>query len=268
MLNSQQHKLINKRKTLYPKIFIILILVLIVWVNLIKNEQFANWVDAQIAQTAFAASGVQQGAHQVSQYFKDLFRFNSIRNEYYRLKSIETLLKKREAEIDKSISTNQNSSFNLIECKALLSDVEGTSGIFIINKGKNDGFKEGMNVIIDNKVLVGKIIEVLPRYSKVESIYNPKTTISVIDLRSSEIGLAKYDNKGFLKLTLYSNPEQFQIGDVLVTSLENKDFLQGLLVGKITSITATDVTAQKNIFIEPFFKLPFINTVYVITDYP
>jgi len=194
-----------------------------------------------------------------------LLHFKTIRNEYYQLKANQI------ADVNNLYWQSVCSKpqlYNTVQANALISDIEGASGIFLINKGKTDNIKVGMNVILDNSVLVGRVVEVFTNYAKVESLYSPNISINTINLASNEVALTKRDNKGFLKLTLFSDPSKFKIGDSLVTSLDNKEFLRGLLVGKISNIVFQKSLNQPDIFIEPFFKLPYLNIVYVITTYP
>lgn len=240
-------------------------ILLIIWGSLITRKNFWSFWNPKLISSAYATSlNAQRNIHAPLGFFQDLFRFGSIRNEYYRLSTEEAIKFKSPA----TTTPLQSNIYKTIEASSLISDLEGTSGVFIINKGSEDQIKVGMNVIIQDSILVGKVIEVFNNHSKVESLYSPNVSISVIDSKTNAIALIKRDNKGFLKLNLFAQADKFKMNDPLVSSLENKDYIRGLLVGKITNIIYTKTLVNPDIFVEPFFKLPYLDKVYIITNYP
>lgn len=220
---------------------------------------------------------VQQKANFITQFLSDFWNFYKIRNDYYRLKEKEgdftkyhgtmSILKFENEKLHK-ILNSESHKFDIIPSKVLIGDLNGIDGVFIINRGSNDGLKIGMNVILPENVLVGKIIEIASSYSKVVSIYNSSINLSIINVDKGYSALLKKENSGLLTLKFYPENSQFDINDVFITSNENKDFIQGLLVGKIKNIRPTSISNQKNIIIEPFFELPRLQNVFVISNYP
>ena len=69
---------------------------------------------------------------------------------------------------------------------------------------------------------------------------------------------------GNLKITLYSEDEDFKKGDIIKTSLENSDFIQGLLIGKVFDIKIE--STYQNILIEPFFNFNQLSNVLLIIE--
>jgi len=240
-------------------------LILIIWGTLITRNSFWSFWNPKLVNSAYSTSfNAQKNLHAPLGFFEDLFHFGSIRSEYYRLRTEEAI----RLNSPSTTVVAQSKIYKTIEANSLISDLDGVSGVFIINKGSNDKIRIGMNVIIGDSVLVGKVIEVFSDHSKVESLYSPNISISVIDSSSNAIALVKRDNKGFLKLNLFTETSKFNMNDPLVSSLENKEYLRGLLVGKISNIVHSKTLAQPNIFVEPFFKLPYLDKVYVISTYP
>jgi len=125
-----------------------------------------------------------------------------------------------------------------------------------------------MNVIIPDDILVGRIIEVFKNYSKVESISSSNTNLSVLSVDKNYLALLKKDSNGSLVLKFYADDCIFNNNDVFITSSENKEYISGLLVGKIKAIKNTPLTNQKSIFIDLFFEPSKLRNVFVITNYP
>ncbi len=223
------------------------------------------------------AQPAQEKTGYVVQWLGDLFNFTKIRNDYYRLKEKEknfnqnagevSVLKNENADLYKLLKSDTN-KFNILPAKVLVGDINGSDGIFIINRGLNDNLKVGMNVIIPDNVLIGRVIEVFKNYSKVESLHSLNTNLSVLNLDKNFLALLKKDSSGSLNLKFYANDSQFNENDLFVTSSENQDYIAGLLVGKVKSISNTPLTNQKNVLVDLFFEPSKLRNVFVITNYP
>ncbi len=252
-----------------------LIFVLLTWSLFVVF--FNNSLKLVTTEVLAVTQPVQEKTGNVMNYLGDLFNFANIRNDYYRLKEKEkdfdqnagtlSALKYENEGLHKLLNSDSN-KYNIISAKVLVGDINGTDGIFIINRGSNDDLKVGMNVILPENILVGKIIEVFKNYSKVESLHSNSTNLSVLSVAKNFLALLKKDQNGSLTLKFYSDESVFNTNDIFVTSSENKDFISGLLVGKIRSIKNTSLTNQKNILIETFFEPSKLRNVFVITNYP
>ena len=154
---------INK---LLTKVIIIITFIVIFKVYLEQKSFLEN----AIVQ---AAVGVNQNTSLFSPFtslqlwFSDLFHFNQIREEYASLKeenvnlirevSYLSSLKEENEILREALKIKEEKKWHLIPAKVILTDPTGLSGNFWINKGLNDNLREGMNVITNNEVLVGRI---------------------------------------------------------------------------------------------------------------
>lgn len=265
---------LSNKKPIKPN-FKSLLLILCIWlfVMIFFNNSFKLITTEAIAITQPA----QEKTGYMIQWLGDFFNFTKIRNDYYRLKEKEknfdqklseaNVLKNENENLHKLLNSNTD-QFNILPAKVLVGDINGSDGIFIINRGLNDDIKIGMNVIIPENILIGRVIEVFKNYSKVESIQSINTNLSVLSLEKNFLALLKKDNNGSLTLKFYSDDSIFTDNDVFVTSSENKNFISGLLVGKVKSIKNTALTNQKTILVDLFFEPSKLRNVFVITNYP
>ncbi len=238
---------------------------------------FGNFFKNLTTKALAVTQPIQQKTNFVTQFLADFWNFSKIRADYYRLKEKESMFSKNSGAISilrfeneklHKILNSESNKFNIVPAKVLIGDLTGVDGVFIINRGLNDGLREGMNVILPDNVLVGKIIEIAPSYAKVMSIYNGSINLSIANVDKDFLSLLAKDGSGSLVLRFYPDGSVFDKEDVFVTSNENKDFIQGLLVGKIKSIKDTNTTNQKHVIIEPFFEISRLRNVFVITNYP
>ena len=271
MINYNTNKNIKNRKSNFSFLFIVLFIWSFFVIFFHNGLRFATTEAIAITQPAQERTGI------MIQFLGDFFNFTKIRNDYYRLKEKENSFDQTVGKLNTLKSENENlhkilnsdlNKFNILPAKVLVGDINGTDGVFIINRGSNDNIKVNMNVIVPENVLVGRVIEVFKNYSKVESIHSINTNLSVLSLEKNFLALLKKDNNGSLSLKFYSDNSVFNNDDIFITSSENKDFIAGLFVGKVKSVKNTALTNQKNVSIDLFFEPSKLRNVFVITNYP
>jgi rod shape-determining protein MreC len=207
----------------------------------------------------------------------DLLHFNNLRKQLVELKNenidfVNQLQKFNEIKEENDLLKNalkikEETNWSVESAKIILTDPSGLTGSFWINKGSEIGLKNGMNVILEDKVLVGRLIECFNSYCRGESIFSPETKISVEDLRSSTLAIAEKDMKGNFRLKLVPYESDIQIGDILVTSSENANFFKGLLVAKVKkSSSSSNISSLKEFILEPLLNFSQISYVLIITD--
>ena len=210
-------------------------------------------------------------------WINDLFHFNDLRKKIdeIKLENINLISRfqdfrrfQEENRLLKEVLKIKNeTAWSLEMAEIVLMDPSGLSGSFWINKGSELGLAKGMNVIVENKVLVGRLVECFDHYCRGESIFNPETRISVEDLRSSVLAVAEVDNKGNFRLKLVPYDSDIKIGDVLITSAENTNFLKGLLVAKVQKVgSSPDTSSVKEFVLEPLLNFSRLSSVFIIKD--
>lgn len=208
----------------------------------------------------------------------DFLHFNALRKQlsdikYENIKLVNQLQDFKEVKEENDLLKNAlqikgETNWSLVSAKIVLMDPSGLTGSFWINKGIKQGLKRGMNVILEHKILVGRLEECFDNYCRGESIFNPETKISVEDLRSSTLAVAEKDTKGNFRLKLVPYESDIKVGDILITSSENANFFKGLLVAKVKkSSLFSGVSSLKEFILEPLLNLSEISSVLIITDF-
>ena len=208
----------------------------------------------------------------------DFLHFNSIRRqlleiEHENIGLINQLhdfkeVKEENILLKNALKIKDETDWSLVSAKIILMDPSGLTGSFWINKGVKQGLKQGMNVILEDKILVGRLKECFDNYCRGESIFNPETKISVENLRSSILAVAEKDVKGNFRLKLVPYESDIKVGDILITSSENANFFKGLLVAKVKkSSPSSDVSSLKEFILEPLLNLSRISSVLIITNF-
>jgi rod shape-determining protein MreC len=210
-------------------------------------------------------------------WINDLFHFNDLRKKVDEIRSENINLISRFQDFRKlqeesrllkeALKIKNETAWSLEMAEIVLTDPSGLSGSFWINKGSKLGLAKGMNIIVENKILVGRLIECFDHYCRGESIFNSGTRISVEDLRSAVLAVAEMDSRGNFRLKLVPYDSDIEIGDILVTSAENANFLKGLLVAKVQKAgPSPDTSSVKEFILEPLLNFSRLSSVFVIKD--
>lgn len=162
---------------------------------------------------------------------------------------------------------------NSLECceltaaNVIAKDNSNWFSIFVIDKGLLHGLKKNM-VVLSNKGLVGRIIDCKSEFSKVLSIVDEKSSVSIKNFRSGDLGFArgnlKLKNSGLCLLEFLDENAEIAEGDEIITSHLSDIFPKGLLVGRIQKINLNKNQTQKEIILEPASNLKNLEHVLVI----
>lgn len=143
---------------------------------------------------------------------------------------------------------------------------------FTINKGSRSGIKKNMPVLaVQNGIvgLIGKVVTVGSGTSLVMPIYDTKCYISARIQNTRDIGLLNGLGSADAPLAMrYIKKrvlDELSIGDMIVTSGENGNYVQDIPIGTISKISVVDYDSSLNIEVTPVIDFGRIENV-VVTD--
>ncbi len=134
------------------------------------------------------------------------------------------------------LNFKEEKNYNTIVASVIGKDTNKANTL-IINKGWQDGIKEGFAAVVDQGVIVGKIIDVKDYLSTV-LLLNDKMSQLAISLESSNKTNGLAEGEFGLSLKVNYIPQDILIteGDSIITSGTEENIPRGLLVGKINRI--------------------------------
>ncbi len=114
-----------------------------------------------------------------------------------------------------------------------------------VNVFKNDGFgnyyvsllpeiSEGMIVVDQNWVLVGKVKKIFKNYALVESLEVPNLEFNVINVDGQLLGLGKTISNGFLEINFVDPNLEISLNDFVLTG--EGLFPSGFIIGSVNKI--------------------------------
>lgn len=186
---------------------------------------------------------------------------NTIKLEQYDLDNYRALL-----ELD-----DKYPSYKKVAANVIGKDSGNWFNMFIIDKGSKDGIEKDMNVIAGSG-LVGIVTDVAPNYAKVKSIIDDTSSVSGMDLATSDNCIIRgnlqmmNENQEIELSDLKDTDDQVQAGDQIVTSYISDKYLQGILIGYIKDVSVDSNNLTKSGTITPVVDFEHIQEVLVILD--
>lgn len=136
----------------------------------------------------------------------------------------------------------------------------------ILDKGETDNIKVGHAVVLENN-LVGEIVEVSQRLSKVALIRNPSFSFTA-KTQNGAIGVVRAEGSREITLDNVLLSENIKINEFVLTNgdidLEGVGIPADLVVGKITSIDKTPSSLFQRAKVESLINFNKLSIVFII----
>jgi len=268
----------NKQTELLGGIITLIILILLIFLSNVENNKLSyleSVASAVFTPTQRIIADVKNKINKNTSYFSNM---DSILNENERLREknseLETVLRELESiKADNAILqqymnlTEKYASYSTVPAYVINKDVSNYSSTLIINVGLNDGVRENMTVIAD-KGLVGHIISVTEKTSKVQVIVDSASTVSCNISTTGESLICKgtLENKQILRVSYIPPDAELIQGDSVSTSGLGGIYQKGIHIGTISEIITTSNITDRYAIVIPSVDFAKVDTVLVITD--
>ncbi len=205
---------------------------------------------------------------------KKILFYHRTFNEYTRLREEVSALKARLVGRDELVAENlrlerlltfkRNLVYSSVTASVIGRDPSGWSSSMIIDRGKDDGIRQGMPVI-NALGIVGKVVEVSGENSKVVLLTDPQFSVAALIQDSREIGLVTGSLQGEICRMRFISPDaQIKVGDRVITSRLSTSFPEGLLIGEVVRIIGSPQEPSIECIIKPSVVLSQVEEVLVI----
>ncbi len=230
-----------------------------------------QWAGTAVSKPLSAAAGG------VRNFFVGIFTYQEIEKENQELKDqIQSLeeenkdiqLSKQELEELKGLAEALEFESNRPQKEAVVANVIAINlsnpyMIFTVDQGKDKGI-EVDQMVIDEKGVVGKVIETGADWSKVMSIVNENSNISFKCLRDPETtGVLTGDGNRGLEGYLFDEKSKIIKGDLLVTSGIGL-YPEGITIGEVQEISYDNDSNLKTVTLKPTVKFNSLQKVAIV----
>lgn len=267
------------------KFFIILLSIAVFAAILTATLSIMNVTDpikdlANTVATPFRALGntIKESFEGYSKYFSTI---NKLESENNALESEIDLLESQLADANAIREENERlrdyleikktyPDFKIIEALVVSRESENLTSIFTLNKGKRDGVKLGMPILVGDG-LVGSVCEVGSDWCRVRAVSEASASAGAYISRSGELGIIDGDislkDTGNCYLRYLNADADVEIGDIVYTSGTGSVFPRDLLVGKVTEIKTNTHLRTKEAVVELAVDFTDLKYVLIVTDF-
>lgn len=274
---------LQKTKKINNFIFALIVLVLIITIGLSTTRNQPSEISG-IVGSVF--SPVQKVFYSIGQTFTNSFdsllNISKIREENIQLQERISILQEENIQLKYVVNNAEalkneyemlsNMQYNYVKSQIISRDIGNWFERFTIDKGTNSGIQVDDIVIKavrteDRLVkvgLIGKVVDVGYNWSKVVTIDDIGSSVSVKVLRTNEGGVAKGSISGNIEAFMFNQTEDLRVGDDIVTSGLGEIYLPNIYIGKIEKIEKTSDLLTEKITVIPIVDFERLYEVYVI----
>ncbi len=214
----------------------------------------------------------------ISDFFYSLKNIGGMKSENERLKSMEGSYDNLKLEAEKLKQENKrlkdlldykesDSDYDMIGAQVIGKSSGGWFDIFAVNVGKDRDIKKGMAVVTDGG-LTGTVIEVHDKWSKVLSIIDENSSVSVKINKTGDNGILHGDidmkAKGLASAIYLPMTSNVKKGDEVITSNLGGVYPEGLYIGKVIKVENSHGDLYKTAIIKPGVDFQRLEDVLVI----
>lgn len=143
--------------------------------------------------------------------------------------------------------------------KVLLSIFSDKEDVFIIDGGTNQGIQKD-DVTVYKNLLIGRVIEVYPWYSKVALITDRRCKISA-QCKEGVVGIFSGQNNNRAELHFIPHFKKVELGEMILSTGNGLVYPQGFGLGEVVSIKTDNVS--HSIGVKTLVDLSTVSYVYV-----
>ncbi len=204
---------------------------------------------------------------------KKILYYHRTFDEYRRLANEVNVLKARLVGMDEILRENSRLEallkfkrkllYSSVAASVVGRDPSAWNAVMIIDKGTEDGLKQGMSVVSDLGV-IGKIAEVNRKKAKVMLLTDPQFSVAALVQGPRESGLVSGTLQGVCRMRYLEIGAEIQVGDKVVTSKLSSSFPESLLIGEVIAIEENPSDGSVQGLIQPSVALSQVEEVLVI----
>jgi rod shape-determining protein MreC len=263
-----------KKNRIYITAGALLLLAFIFYSLNLKNREHANFFERGVMNVMSPlAGGVARGNGFLAGIWENYLNLVQVRRENRQLRESVRILNARVLESQEALLTNERLK-RLLELKTSLHMPTMTAAVIgedgspwfksiVIDRGKNDGLREGMPVIVVGGV-VGQLVKVAANSSRVMLVTDTASSVAGIVQRSRARGVVKGRGEGVCSLEFAFREDDVKVGDFVVTSGIGGIFPKGLPLGEVTMVKKGEYGIFQTVDVRPTVSATKLEEVLVL----
>lgn len=266
----------GSKRALWP-----VLLVLLVSASLVLQQNYALLTIRSTAVNILAPlqealSGMSGATRGVAGSLKDV---QALDQDNQKLKRMVDELRRENVELWELIAQQRktiedlgfqkaNPQWNYLSARVIAWDPSSLVRSLVINKGRLDGVGHGM-VVVSSTGLVGKVMELSDRWSKVLLVTDPRSSVNGVlqGIEDRPKGILQGRPDGLLHMKYLLAESNVKKGDVVVTSGLGGVFPPGLFIGWVMEVSYSDGQMFHEALVRPASDLSDLADLMVITNF-
>jgi len=135
----------------------------------------------------------------------------------------------------------------------------------IIDKGKSDGIKKGLPVLVPEGI-AGQVIDASLHFSKVLLIIDQISAVDALVQRTRARGIIKGSSTGQCFFTYALRKHDTRVGDTIVSSGLDTVFPKGLRIGKVSEVIKRNFGIFQEVIVAPYVDCEKLEEVLVVLN--
>jgi len=180
--------------------------------------------------------------------------------------SLKNLLSNQTNEVSAVSPKDSLTKYEYIAAQVISNPYTGLNNILTLDKGKKDGVKTDMGVVLPNGI-VGITLNVSEHFSTVLSILNVQSKINAKVKKNHHYGSLQWDGDNFQHAVIEDLPIQanIKVGDTIISGGKSIIFPEGIPIGYISDFSLGK-KSYKEIDIMFFADLSALHRVYIVKN--
>ncbi|SRR3989339_79465 len=158
----------------------------------------------------------------------------------------------------------------LVQKQLVLADVIGylpqVGQYFLLDKGSQQGLKEGMTVVTADNFFVGRLIEVGDRWARVLLVLDSNFLVNALTQETRIRGMVKGNHGLGLIMEMIPIDAEIKVGENVLTSGINDQISSSLIIGQISSIEKKESEIFQQAILRPVVDFNKLEKVFVIIN--
>ena len=159
----------------------------------------------------------------------------------------------------------ERESFKYVSARIISRSASPLDSRFVIDRGADDGVKEGAAVIVAEGHMVGKVLIVSSKTAVVQTVLGrgARTAVSLFN-SSRTLGISEGSGSTLLSLRFIPQNENIQVNNLIVTSGLEEQIPSGLIVGVVTGVERDPAAPFQEAVVEPLVDIKHFSNVSII----
>jgi rod shape-determining protein MreC len=264
--------MLEKKKNRYIKAILIAVVILLIFLHYLG-------VLARVENSIFEFLGnIQNGGYtfltKLKYSFVNYQEAQNLKRENSQLKEEVNILLYKNSELISYKDENEGlrsllnfvaeKEFDYQVAKVIGKDIN-RANVIIINKGKLNKIDLNFPVVVDNGIMIGKIIGVKDNLAEVLLLTDKLSQVAVSTISANKTtGLAEGEYGLSIKMSLIPQDLEIKEGDIIITSGKENNIPRGLIIGKINRLISQENELFKSATISSTINYDELTIVSVI----